>query len=212
MDLHNIFATPMFVSKAKCHNEVNDYIKKYIYPVYKKNGYNSSQCSVFSDYFEGAPQLDQGVFRDLYRDNIEELLNFIGFNAEHPWTVASYFWYNITGKGGWQEQHDHMSGPLPCQFSAVHYLKLDDTHIATEFENPVATALRSIAPTDNKEILPDMFKGLHAVPKFVKEGDILFFPAYLKHAVKIQESESDRISIVFNVGVYNNRFISTNVN
>jgi uncharacterized protein (TIGR02466 family) len=211
MNKTDLFPTTIFHSKAKCHNEVKNYIDKYIYPVYKKNGYNSNQCAVFSDYFEGAPQLDQKVFNDFYRENIEELLNEVGFDNSFPWTVASYFWYNITGKGGWQEQHDHISGPLPCQFSAVHYLKFDETHVATEFENPVAALLRSMAPTDQKDMLPVMFKSLQATPNFIKEGDIIFFPAYLKHAVKVQESENERISIVFNIGVYNNRFI-INVN
>lgn len=208
MIVNQLFSIPVFVSKAKKHQEVSDYLMNDIYPAYQQTGYNSNSCAVFSDYFEGSPKSDQALLNSLYRENIEELLVFTGFNPEHKWQVHTLFWYNITGKGGWQEMHDHISGPLPSQFSAVHYVKFDKEHQPLEFENPMATLLKSMSPSDNYEIVPPFFKERHATPNFVEEGDILFFPSYLKHAVNIQQSEKERITVAFNIGVWNHRMLN----
>jgi len=208
MIVNEVFPIPIFHTKATEHEKIKKYVMDEIYPVYEENGYNSKSCKVFSDYFPGAPIADQDLLSNLYRDDIYDLLRTVGFSEELPWRVFPYFWYNITGEGGWQEQHDHISGPLPSQFSGIHYVKYDkDEHKPVEFENPLATLLRSMAPSSNKESLPEFFRALHAYPKDIEEGDIIIFPSYLKHAVNIQESTKDRISIAFNLGVWNHEFI-----
>jgi uncharacterized protein (TIGR02466 family) len=211
MEVHELFSTPIFHKRAKNHEAIKKYLMEEIYPVYKEHGYNSKSCNVFSDYFDGAPRADQDLLARLYREDIVELLEMMQFDKQQDWQIYTYHWYNITGKGGWQEQHDHISGPLPCQFSMVHYVQFDkNEHSAAEFENPLATILKSMAPAE-KELIPNFFKGLHATPNMVKEGDIIIFPAYLKHAVNIQESEKERISTATNIGIWNHRFINIDV-
>lgn len=204
----DIFSTPISVTKAKKHKEVQEYIDTNIRPEYEKNGYNSDVCNVYSDYFSGAPKLDQKQFTDFYREDIEEF--FVNFNmpSNYFWQIRPYFWYNFTGNGGWQEQHDHISAPLPITFSAIHYVNFDkDEHKAVEFINPIEQLIRAITPSENKDAVPDFFKNLASSPNFIEEGDIIFFPSYLKHSVPIQRSDKLRITVAMNIGIYNDDFI-----
>ena len=211
IQVDEMFSTPIFHFRASNHEEIKTYIKKDIYPEFEKIGYNSKHCNVFSDYFPGAPKLDQTKLSNLYQEDMFQLLEFVGFDRNKKWDIYPAFWYNITGKGGWQEQHDHISGPLPSQFSGIHYVQFDENeHQAAEFESPVCSLMRSMMPCENKDNAPDFFRHLSAVPKTIKEGDIIVFPSYLKHAVNIQESEKERISIAFNMGIWSHEFININ--
>lgn len=204
-----MFSTPIFHLRASNHEEIKNYVDKEIYPEFEKIGYNSNHCNVFSDYFPGAPKLDQTLLSNLYQKDMFQLLEFIGFDKNETWDIYPLFWYNITGEGGWQEQHDHISAPLPSQLSGIHYVQFDENeHQAAEFESPVASLLRSMTPHQDKNKSPDFFKHIHAIPKTVKEGDIIVFPSYLKHAVNIQKSAKERISIAFNMGIWNHDFIN----
>jgi len=203
MKRFDLFPTPIFVTKASMHNEIRKHIDDTIKPVYEKQGYNSPVCRVFSDYFDGAPTLDQKLFTDYYRQDFNNLFNNLGFDTSVSWMIRPYFWYNITGKGGWQEEHNHISGPMPIMFSAIHYVEFDkDEHKAVEFYNPHEQILRATAPTENKDKLPPYYKELATVPTFIEEGDLIIFPSYLRHAVNPQQSEKIRVSIAMNIGLY----------
>jgi hypothetical protein len=213
MNRYDLFPTPIFVKKAASHDVVKKHINDNIKPVYEKQGYNSPVCNVFSDYFDGAPRLDQDQFTEFYRSDFEELFMSYGFNPNVSWFIRPYFWYNITGKGGWQEEHNHISGPMPIMFSAIHYVEFDKSeHKAVEFYNPHEQILRSTSPSENKENLPPFFKELATTPSFIEEGDLIFFPSYLRHAVIPQQSEKLRISIAMNIGIYDRESIYVNKN
>jgi len=206
-----IFEVPIFIKKADKHKEVKQYIMDNIYPEYEKSGPNSdSLANVFSDYFPGAPLTDQKLFGELYKNDFNDLFNYIGLDPNLSWNISPMFWYNITGEGGYQEQHDHVTGPLPVQFSAIHYVWYDkNVHQAAEFLHPMEQIIRSTFPSENRAIVPDYFKSLNRSPK-LEEGDIVFFPSWLKHIVLKQKAKKPRISVAMNIGIIDNSLYGDN--
>ena len=197
-----IFDIPIFLHKAKNHDKIKSWIMKNAYPDYEKNGPNSdSLANVYSDYFENAVQTDQKLMMELYQEDFNSLFEFLNF-PKNEWTVKPYFWYNFTGKGGYQEQHCHITSPLPVVFSAIHYIKFDPTqHRSASFLHPNEQIIRATYPSERMDLVPDYFKHLSRNPN-VEEGDIIFFPSWLKHVVEKQQSEELRISMAINIGIF----------
>ena len=202
MKKYDIFPVSVFIKKANRHNDIKKYIDENIMPSYNEyNGNsNTAACNVYSDYFSGAPRLDQEMCNRLYQEDINDFLQFVQFNPTIRWNINSVYWYSITGKGGWQEMHDHISAPRITNFSAVHYVKIDPEHAPVRFINPKEQIIRATLPSEDSNENPFMFRDVWALPP-VEEGDIIFFPSYLKHDVPIQTSEKTRISIAMNLGI-----------
>ena len=197
-----IFDIPIFVTKARNHTKIKNWIMDNVYPSYEEYGSNSDTlANVYSDYFPGAVQTDQKLMMELYQEDFNTLFQFLQF-PKHEWTVKPYFWYNFTKKDGYQEQHCHITGPVPVVFSAIHYIKFDPSqHRAASFLHPQEQLIRSTYPSENMDIVPDYFKHLSRNPN-VEEGDIIFFPSWLKHIVEKQQSDELRISMAINVGIF----------
>ena len=76
MKYMDLFKTPIFVDQAKCQLEVDKWMEDNVLSGY--DGCNTSPDSnVYSDYFPGAPKVDQEKFRKLYLDNITSQLGFV---------------------------------------------------------------------------------------------------------------------------------------
>ena len=201
MQQYDIFPTNVFVTKAKKHSDIFNYFENNIIPEYEKqNSSNTTACNVFSDYFAGAPKLDQSTFGKFYQDDITEFLQTLEFNTNASWNLTSSYWYSITGKNGWQEKHCHIGGPNIINFSAVHYVKLSEEHTPLRFFNPMEQLIKATFPSDKDEDNPFMFRNLKIIPP-VEEGDLIFFPSYLNHDVPVQTSDKTRISVAINIGI-----------
>tara|TARA_R110000744_G_scaffold368507_1_gene478416 strand:+ start:5513 stop:6103 length:591 start_codon:yes stop_codon:yes gene_type:complete len=100
------------------------------------------------------------------------------------------WWVNINSKGHYNEQHDHQGAIL----SAIYYAKVS-------------------APNTGKLVLhrddtSTFFLGKHrGTSEFShqhftvepKEGSLVVFPAWTKHSVEQNESDTDRVSIAINI-------------
>lgn len=170
----------------------------------KKNDYNegiNGLSTVYSDYFDGALKTNQPLLLDLYKPDIEALMSKVGFKQEVPWHYRGYFWYAITEKGGSQDTHDHTTGPSILTFCGIHYVEYDEEdHEAAYFINPQEQIMRATYPSEDPNLVPDYFKKLIKAPK-VKQGEIIWFPAWLKHIVPRQKSDKRRIAIALNISI-----------
>ena len=202
MQQYDIFPTNIFVTKATNHSKIVDYFDKNIMPEYKnyQGNSNTSACNVFSDYFEGAPKLDQEMFGEFYQDDISNFLNKIEINPNVNWNLTSSYWYSISGKNGWQEAHCHVGGPKIINFSAVHYVKFLKEHTPLRFFNPMEQIIKATFPSEQPDDNPFMFNNLRIVPP-IEEGDLIIFPSYLKHDVPLQHSDEPRITTAINIGI-----------
>ena len=96
-------------------------------------------------------------------------------------------WININRKNNFNKLHLHPH----CAFSVVVYLKTNENSGKITFYNPATVDSFPINDTLNH------FYGTYS---FIPEvGDVLVFPAYLKHFVEPNLSDDDRISIAFNL-------------
>ena len=96
-------------------------------------------------------------------------------------------WVNINKTYNGNQAHDHRN----CALSGVVYLQVGADTGPIVFENPT---LSTFFPIDDS-ISP--FFGLYSILPAI--GDVVVFPAYLKHFVRQNLAAEDRISIAFNM-------------
>tara|TARA_A100001201_G_scaffold52148_1_gene51624 strand:- start:568 stop:1194 length:627 start_codon:yes stop_codon:yes gene_type:complete len=107
-------------------------------------------------------------------------------------------WYNSYTNGEYQEAHNHCGDALaPTHFACVHFLSFNpEVHSPLTFIDPIET-LRHLSINMKTEEYSDRH-----YPS-VDEGDLVMFPAYLKHEVKSYPPTPDdpRITVSFNITV-----------
>ncbi len=117
---------------------------------------------------------------EIFRDNIE-------------FRITS-MWINVNLKGDYNISHNHPNS----HFSAVFWVRIPESSGKLEFTSPHGF-------THNLEILnysDDFRNRVNSHTSFYfepEEGTILLFPASLYHDVSPNESNSDRISVAFNI-------------
>ena len=197
-----LFEIPVYKLKASKHVEIKQWMIDNIYPDFEKNGPNESSRNLYSSYFPGAPKLDRAKFSEFYKADINSFLDKAGFSRLHNWETKLNFWYNLSSKDSYQEVHDHLGGPVPISYSAIHYVIFDKTeHRSTVFYNPLESIIKSLQPTTKEQFRPTDYQSLQ---KFldVEEGDLIIFPSYVPHSVSKQESEVPRLTVAINISVY----------
>jgi ectoine hydroxylase-related dioxygenase (phytanoyl-CoA dioxygenase family) len=97
-----------------------------------------------------------------------------------------------------QFPHDHTGGPRTIQWSAVHYVTLDNENSGTVFLNPNARMIKSVIPTKNKNELPEMYWP-DKKQMLVEEGDLLLFPSWLDHHTPAHTTGNLRVVVAMNV-------------
>ena len=119
------------------------------------------------------------------------------FDAKYK-IMIDEIWYNCYVNGEYQEQHDHLSGPLTAiQFSCVHFLSFDKTrHKPIKFYDPLEQ-IRSLSI----EFSSNNYKPNYCPD--INEGDFIMFPSYLQHSVEPSTETPDypRITIALNIKV-----------
>lgn len=197
-----LFEVPMYKFKASRHGEVKQWMLDNVYPDFEKNGPNEPSRNLYSSYFPGAPKLDNETFSNFYSKDINNFLDKAGFSKFHRWEHRLNFWYNLSLKGAYQEVHDHLGGPIPISYAAIHYVVFDKVeHVSTVFYNPLESILKTLQPTTKDQFKPADYQGLQKILN-VEEGDIIIFPSYVPHSVMTQVSEKPRLTVAFNISIY----------
>lgn len=197
-----LFEVPVYKFKASKHTEIKQWMFDNIFPDFEKNGPNDADRKLYSSYFPGAPKLDQAIFSNFYSKDISNFLDKAGFSKLHQWQTKLKFWYNVSNQDAYQEIHDHLGGPVPISYAAIHYVCFDkDEHLPTVFYNPLESVLKSLQPTTVENFRPADFQSLQKMLD-VEEGDVVIFPAYVAHSVAKQTSNKTRLTVAFNLSVY----------
>lgn len=129
----------------------------------------------------------------------EDVVKFVENAAKQYWKISKYHdelhpyvfqvWANSTPKGGWI--HSHLHGSMP--FTAVMYIDASPEQGNLILENPLDMVLMTQPISPNVEY--PMIKEID-----VQSGDLIMFPGYLKHRVKPNNTEKDRLILGFNIG------------
>jgi len=198
----SLFEVPLYKTTAHKHSEISAWFENYIHPVYEQTGNNDTERSIFSSYFPGAPKLDKTLFDQFYKTNFDEFLIKAGFNTHQQWEVRKKYWYNYGKRGAYQEAHDHLNGPLPVNYAAIHFVKFNkDVHKGTVFYNPLEGVLKSTQPTTKDHLRPNDYQKLQHIVD-VNEGDMIFFPSYVPHSVITQDSDEERLTVAINLSIF----------
>ena len=99
-------------------------------------------------------------------------------------------WAIINKKNNLNLPHIHPN----CYLSAAYYVKTHDGCGKIKFTNPNLVSRQRSPLIENKTDFNQ--NGIEVDPK---EGDLLFFPAYLTHEVLRNNSDNERIVISFNI-------------
>jgi Putative 2OG-Fe(II) oxygenase len=197
-----LFEVPMYKFKASRHAEIKQWMMTNVLPEFEKNGPNETSRNLYSSYFPGAPKLDHTTFSEFYAKDISNFLTKAEFSKLHAWKTKVNFWYNLSLQGSYQEVHDHLGGPVPISYAAIHYVMFDKTqHVSTVFYNPLEAVLKSLQPTTKDQFKPADYRGFQKILD-VEEGDIIIVPSYVPHSVMKQVSTKLRITVAFNISVF----------
>jgi hypothetical protein len=198
----SLFEVPMYKFKASRHAEIKQWMLTNVLPEFEKTGPNEVSRNLYSSYFPGAPKLDHATFSDFYAKDISNFLTKAEFSKLYPWKTKVNFWYNLSVKDSYQEVHDHLGGPVPISYAAIHYVMFDkNEHVSTVLYNPLEAILKSLQPTTKDQFRPADYRGFQKLLD-VEEGDIVIFPSYVPHSVMKQVSEKLRITVAFNISVF----------
>jgi len=142
-----------------------------------------------SDNLDPAPPELAELFAEIQKrlDDVHRAFEFSPSTRE----VITEAWININQKGHFNYSHDH-PGSL---FSGVYYVKGGADKGELELKTPIAAHTYTISGDIVGSF--NAFTG-HAMVIPPVTGDLLIFPSWLLHRVKMSQSEEERISIAFN--------------
>lgn len=141
------------------------------------------------------------TYPDLHTRFIEEtkpIIDFVEQCAKEYWGQCGYFqsltpfvyqmWANKTPKDGYIDSHLH--GNMP--FTAVLYVRAEENQGNLFLENPLDTLLMTqpIGPNVPYPMGEEIT---------VRSGDLVMFPGYLKHSVRPNRSDKERLILAFNI-------------
>ena len=198
----SLFDIPIYKITVPTQQQLKEKFINEIFPYVDNNPPNNEKLNLYSDYFDGIKKLDSSWI-DLYKPTIEQFKLKAGFNKNQKWTTNIDAWFNVGVKGTQQEEHDHLGGYPSTLYSAIHYIIFDpNEHESTIFFNPIHQMyLRNMHMVHSEGNLPADWEQPWHFPK-VNEGDMVFFPSYVKHAVPYQESEKRRATIALNLQIF----------
>tara|TARA_B100002019_G_C21178599_1_gene552428 strand:- start:405 stop:1067 length:663 start_codon:yes stop_codon:yes gene_type:complete len=142
---------------------------------------------------------------DVYNNIFNEWSNQLP--TEKPFDYEYSFQnYTASKKTQYMRPHQHIPS---CDFSAVHYIQFEkNKHNPTTFYNmnDFASYVRDIRPdfyelTNNKELLNSYLYEEYEMGS--DEDDMIIFPSVLRHAIRVQEKECDKIrmTLVTNIKI-----------
>jgi len=108
----------------------------------------------------------------------------------------SGIWININGENDYNDLHDHPGADL----AGVLWVSCPANSGKFIFENPNMYGQNNILNFSKEEIKSSLnyYHTFHFEPR---DGEILIFPSNIRHCVRPNKSNQDRISISFNINV-----------
>lgn len=133
-------------------------------------------------------KLKSAIFAQMW-----EIAKELDFSRDFVFEITG-MWANINGPGSYNRVHVHPH----AQWSGVFYVQVGEGSGKLGFHDPRPQAA----------ILQPVVGNANCVDKRIKpvisyepsDNDLIVFPGYLPHEVDVNRSETDRISIAFNVG------------
>jgi len=110
--------------------------------------------------------------------------------VRHRSASITGMWANINPPGGRNSGHTHPNNFL----SGVYYVETPSGEGKIEFADPRPQAEVMMPPVSEG----NRFNG-NTITKDVQSGQLILFPAWLRHSVPVNRSNAERVSIAFNL-------------
>ena len=130
-------------------------------------------------------------------DSFTEITTFIEQQSKIFWDELGYdsnrnlkifqSWINVSTRSGYMDPHFHAKIPM----SAVFYLNASPAQGNLVFQNPLELLLSTQPYKDHQSVIEQEIQ--------VESGDLVIFPGYLKHQVKSNTTDINRISLAANI-------------
>ncbi len=204
METINLFGPQIFKFKVNNREKVKELYHKKLQRLHWRRKYVPQKwlCDVNTSFGKKLPtHINWSPLEQEYMRITKDFL--MGYPVQCHGFMIKDMWYNIYDKGQYQERHSHQA--QKTNFSAIHFLKFDQTqHPFTRFHNyhPYYASMKS------KETLFSLqssgqntfYSDLYNVG--VEEGDLIIFPSELEHSVPRNESNELRMTIAFNIQIF----------
>lgn len=189
-----LFPKQLIISDDEDYPEYRNSLVEYCYEQLSKNrngveysnigGWQSDPFSLLND--DNFNFFNQRLFNNI-KYCLENEFMLVKSNIQIP-----RMWINISGKHHYNIIHTH---PF-SHYSGVFYVKSHENCGEITFYRPAMESqecyFRHYEIKESKNIL-------HNKTYFPKEGRLLLFPSTLEHGVEMNRSDSDRISISFDL-------------
>lgn len=188
--IQNLFPIPVYTTDIKddvvltIKNQVLEYVKNY--PSHFKEAWS---CNTSSNIlYEGDDKLKIPLLENIIKEHVNEYAKIFEYEDTHKIGFKDV-WVNIAPPGAFQEEHAHTDPYRKVLYSGVYYIKTQENCGNLMFH------------TELDAHWPQMIKNnfFHNSSIKAEEGRLVIFPAWLKHRVIINKSQSDRIGVSFNI-------------
>lgn len=191
-----LFPTTIFRDRYPRFQELKDNLFPKLSKIFKETKNNNNAfmrdgtlCSYHTNSY----------IHNQFPEETKDIVNFVENSAKQYWEECQYhkdltpyvfqMWANSTPRGGWI--HSHLHGNMP--FTGVVYIDATPEQGNLIIENPMDMILMS------QPIGPDVEYPMEHEFE-VTSGDLIMFPGYIKHRVKPNNTENDRLILGFNIG------------
>lgn len=148
-------------------------------------------CDLYTTLGSKTKLLDQKEFKPLHDVIVEEMDEFardLNLDIDNFPLRITDCWLNVYGEGNSQEVHNHANSVI----SGIYYAKAPKGSGALMIQSPYADNMFQ-APTLTNDSL-----NMTQINLQPREGLMVLFRSYVKHAVKPNRITDERVSIAFN--------------
>lgn len=186
INTHNLFPSAVFAHEVKKFNKSK--LAEYIYSEKRKDP-EGLRNSNFGGWQSKAHYhlTDNPIVETIGR-------SLVNLRILKPNVVLRLdgLWFNVNPPGSHNMMHQHPN----CDLAAVMWIHAPKNSGNLVFENPHAFAHNKMNMYDNEvQKRAIQYTAYNFSPR---EGMILLFPSYLRHAVEVNQCQDDRVSISFN--------------
>ena len=191
-----LFPQPLIHYKFEDYKEQNIELEKYIKNLYEKdsNGLQRSNIDGWHSQDFSLKEKDTAAYKFFtsLKKYLIDVFKILGWQYDPNKIIMTNMWAIINKKNNFNLPHIHPN----CYLSAAYYVKTHDGCGKIKFTNPNLASRQRSPLIENKTDFNQ--NGIEVDPK---EGDLLFFPAYLTHEVLRNNSDNERIVISFNIDI-----------
>ncbi len=191
-----LFPQPLIHYKFENYKEQNIELEKYIKNLYEKDtdGLQRSNIDGWHSSDFSLKEKDTAAYKFFtsIKKYLIDVFKILGWQYNSDKIIMTNMWAIINKKNNFNLPHIHPN----CYLSAAYYVKTHDGCGKIKFTNPNLASRQRSPLIENKTDFNQ--NGIEVDPK---EGDLLFFPAYLTHEVLRNNSDEERIVISFNIDI-----------